>query len=152
MRTTNFILAGLLAAAGNAQAQELFKCTDAAGKVTYQQTACPKTAEEKKIDATPANPNVDPDARERLLRQGAEADQRLKERDAQDQADRAAREARENEKRAQEERARKEQAVDEDANYLVPPYRWMPVRPPVAYPQPRPQAAPRPPMAVPRAG
>lgn len=152
MQNSLAVLAALLAIALPAVAQELFKCTDSAGKVTYQQTACPTSAAEKKIDATPANPDIDLEARERLLRQGAEADQRLKERDAQDQADAKAREARENEKRAQDERVRKEQDVTEDANYLVPPYRWLPVRPPVSYPQPRPPAAPRPPVAVPRGG
>jgi hypothetical protein len=157
MRNLSRVLLALLVAAFPAIAQELFKCTDAAGNVTYQQAACPATATEKKIDATPANPNFDPEARERLLRQGAEADQRLKERAAQDNAERLEREARERETRAAEERARKAQEEAEQATYLAPPYLWVPVRPPLGYPQPRPPSVPRPPgfpqppVALPRA-
>jgi tRNA A37 threonylcarbamoyladenosine modification protein TsaB len=150
MRIPSCVLSALLVTALPAGAQELFKCTDAAGKVTYQQTACPTTGTERKIDATPANPDYDPEARERLLRQGAEADQRIKERAAQDQAERLEREARDKEKRAEAERARKAQEAAEQPTYLVPPYMWNPVRPPLGYPQPRPPAVPRPPIATPR--
>jgi len=150
MRNLPRVLSALLVMAFPAAAQELFKCTDAAGKVTYQQTACPTTASERKIDATPANPDYDPEARERLLRQGAEADQRIRERAAQDQAERLEREAREKERRAEEEQARKAQEAAEQPTYLAPPYRWIPVRPPLGYPQPRPPAVPRPPIATPR--
>jgi hypothetical protein len=144
------VLSALLCSALAAGAQELFKCTDAAGKVTYQQAACPGTATEKKIDATPANPAFDPEARERLLKQGAEADQRIKERAAQDNAERLEREAREEKRLAREEQARKAQDAEQQASYLAPPYLWIPVRPPIGYPVPRPPMAPRPPNAMPR--
>ena len=151
MRTPPLVLLVLLIATLPAAAQELFKCMDAAGAVTYQQTACPATATEKKIDATPANPGFDPEARERLLRQGADADQRLKERAAQDKAERLEREARDREQRAEEERARKAREAAEPPTYLAPPYMWLPPRPPLGYPPSRPPGAGRPPIPMPRA-
>jgi hypothetical protein len=150
MRLRLPLLAALLVAAPAAQAQELFKCTDGAGKVTYQQVPCPAGTATTKIDAAPANPDFDPGARERLLRQGAEADQRIKEREAAEKAERLEREARDSARRAEEERLRKERESAEAASYLAPPYLWVPVRPPLGYPQPRPPTVPRPPVATPR--
>lgn len=154
MRIPPRILLLLLIATHPAAAQALFKCTDSDGDVTYQQTACPATTTEKKIDATPANPDVDPDARERLLRQGADADLRMKERAAQDKAERLEREAREREqereKRAEEERARRKQEAAEYAIYVYPPYAWLPQRPPYGYPQPRSSGGLRLPVPMPR--
>jgi hypothetical protein len=150
MNPGRVFLAAFLAASAPAGAQEFFKCTDAAGKVSYQQVPCPADATGTKVDATPANPGYDPEARERLLRQGAEADQRTKERAAADEVERRERDAHESAKRAAEEQARKAQDAAEQASYLAPPYLWIPVRPPLGYPQPRPPVAPRPPTAVPR--
>ena len=150
MRTPPLSLLVLLVATLPAAAQELFKCTDAAGNVTYQQTACPAAATEKKIDATPANPGFDPEARERLLRQGADADQRLRERAAQDKAERLEREEKDREKSAEEERARRKQDAAEQAIYFAPPYMWMPLRPPFGYPPSRPPGGWRLPVPMPR--
>lgn len=124
-------------------AQEVFRCTGPDGKVTYQQTACPKTADEKKVDATPANTNYDPSGREQLLKAGDEAGKRLEARAAAEEAERKRRaEERERDEQREREAQAREDAREPQYIYSGPPYGWH-VRPPYPPPGPRPQP-PRP--------
>ena len=131
----------VLLLSGPAFAQEVFRCTAPDGKVTYQQSPCPKSTEERKVDATPANTEFDASQRERLLKAGDEAGKRLEAR--------AAREAEEqrkrDEQRAVDERREREAQAREEARepqyiYVGPPG-W---RPPYPAPGPRPQPRPVP--------
>ena len=55
MKTTPALLAAaLLAIPATVQSQKLFKCVDAKGKVTYQETACPADKDQKKVDTSHA--------------------------------------------------------------------------------------------------
>ena len=55
MKTTPTLLAAaLLAFSAGAHSQKLFKCVDAKGKVTYQETACPTDKDQKKVDTSHA--------------------------------------------------------------------------------------------------
>ena len=131
---------GLSLAASHAAAQEAFRCTSPDAKVTYQQTPCPKTSEEQKVDTTPANPAFDPRAREQLLKEGAEAGRRLQAREAEEEAARrrrAEQQARD-EQRERETQAREEARDNPDFIYARP------ARPNYPYP-PRPQPRPSPP-------
>ena len=125
--------------AGPAAAQEVFRCTAPDGKVTYQQTPCPKTDEGRKVDTTPANSDFDPGQRERLLKAGDEAGKRLEARAAAEEAERQRR-AEERERDAQREREAqaREDAREPQYIYSGPPYGWAP-RPPYPRPGPRPQ-------------
>jgi hypothetical protein len=120
----------------NAGAQEFFRCTAPDGSVTYQQTACPKASEERKVDATPANPDFDPAQRERLLKQGEEAGKRLDARAAKEEEERKRRA----EERARDEQRERETRTREEARepyyiYVPPPG----TRPPYGgYPKPKP--------------
>ena len=124
-----------------AHAQDTFRCTSPDGKVTYQQSPCPTSNEERKVDTTPANTNFDPRAREDLLKQGDEAGKRLEARAAADEAERKRR-AEERERDAQ--RERETQAREEAREiYATPnwraPYPWpFPPTPPRPGPAPRP--------------
>jgi hypothetical protein len=112
-----------------AQSQDVFRCTSATGRVTYQQARCPSADEERRVDVSPANPAVDPTERERLLKQGEELDRRLEARAAAERAERKEREerdARERMAQAREQRA----APVEPMIYVVPGW-WRP-----AYRQP----------------
>ena len=140
------LLAALACAALPAGAQEFFRCTSPDGKVTYQQAPCPKADESRKVDATPANPDYDPSQREKVLKQGEEAQRRLDERAKREaEEERRRREERERE----EERARKlereaqerEAAREVYVPYWLPGTRPLPPRPP---PRPRPQPLPVP--------
>jgi membrane protein involved in colicin uptake len=138
------VLGAIMAAP--ASAQEVFRCTSPEGKVTYQQAPCPKIDEGRKIDATPANPDYDPSQRDRVLKQGEEAQRRLD--------DRAAREAEEERKRRaererEEERARqreREAQEREEAREVYAPY-WIHGTPPPPRPTPPPRPQPRAPQA-----
>lgn len=134
----------LTMAAGHAAAQEFFRCTAPDGKVTYQQTPCPGSSQERKVDATPANPDYDPAQRERVLKQGEEAGKRLEERAARE-AEEARR--REDQRLRDEQREREARAREEARDIPVVsgwPAWWgqprpgpYPPRPPTR-PQPRP--------------
>jgi broad specificity polyphosphatase/5'/3'-nucleotidase SurE len=53
---TNRLLlaAALLGLPAAASSQALFKCVDAKGKITYQETACPANKDQKKVDTSHA--------------------------------------------------------------------------------------------------
>jgi hypothetical protein len=97
--TIAWSLAALAVPAG---AQQAYRCTDAEGRVTYQERPCPAAAAERKVDTTPANTDFDPAQRERVLRQGDEAQRRLEERIASEEAERQRQ--RERREEAQQER------------------------------------------------
>jgi hypothetical protein len=148
MRTLAAILLIASAAAfAPALAQNAFRCTDAAGRVTYQQSPCPASASERKVDTTPANPDYDPSQRERVLRQGEEAQRRLDERAAREEAERKRRqEEREREEKRERELREREEARESAIIYygpgvhrpVVPPVRPVPPRPSVPAPKPVP--------------
>lgn len=143
-----------LAAVGGAQAQQAYRCTDAQGRVTYQQSPCPTTATERKVDTSPANPDYDPAQRERVLKQGEEAQRRLDERAAREEAERKRRqEEREREEQRERELREREEAREAAVNYYWPGIR--PVapsrpKPPTSAPKP-PASSPKPPSSVPKA-
>lgn len=139
-----FVLAALVAI-GPAQAQQAYRCTDANGRVTYQETPCPTSATERKVDTTPANTDFDPAQRERVLKQGEEAQRRLDERTARDEAERKRRqEEREQEEKREREAREREEARESTVNYYGPGIN-RPVNPPVRPVPPRPVVpAPRP--------
>ena len=144
VRAPSALLAGLLllCAGASADAQEVFRCTGADGRVTYQQAPCPKGAGEQRIDATPANPDYDPGQRQRILEQGEEAGRRLEAREAEEAKRR--REAREREERLEREAQEREAAREPAIIYGWPVHR--PVKPP---PRPSLPATP-PPGSAPR--
>lgn len=124
----------------DAGAQEFFRCTAPDGKVTYQEAPCPKASEERKVDATPANPDFDPSQRDRLLKQGEEAGKRLEARAAKEEEERKRRadERARDEQRERETRAREE--AREGTSYI---YAWPPgTRPPYGGYPPKPQPKP----------
>jgi len=136
--------------AGPAGAQQAYRCTDAEGRVTYQERPCPSAASERKVDTTPANTDHDPSQRERVLKQGEEAQRRLEERNAREEAERQ----RQREIREKEEQREKEMLAREEAREsavivygsgrqpIVVPSR------PKPRPNPLPAPAPRPPAPV----
>jgi hypothetical protein len=147
-RTAFFVAA--LAAAGPVAGQEVFRCTSADGKVTYQQAPCAKTYESRKVDATPANPDFDPSQREKVLKQGEEAQRRLDERAKRD-AEEARQRREEREREEERARQREREALEREASReIYAPY-WLPgTRPPTRpspparpMPQPLPSPAPR---------
>lgn len=142
VRAPSALLAGLLplCAAVSAEAQEVFRCTGPDGRVTYQQAPCPKGAGEQRIDATPANPDYDPDQRQRILEQGEEAGRKLEAREAEEAKRR--REAREREERLEREAQEREAAREPAIIYGWPVHR--PVKPPPRPATPPPGPAPRP--------
>jgi hypothetical protein len=139
-------LAALLALP--AGAQQAFRCTGADGKVTYQQSPCPTSAGQQKVDITPANPDYDPSARERLLKQEADLDKRLEARAAREAAERREREAREEKERERERETAQREAAREAPQYIYawppggqrpPPYPWPRPPPPKPGPAPKPR-------------
>jgi hypothetical protein len=139
-RPAALLSAGFLVslAVAPATAQQVYRCTSPDGKVTYQQAPCPKSDEERKVDATPANTDYDTSQREELLRKGDEAGKRLEER--------AAREAEElRRRREREEQLEREAAQREAMREPVIVYGGWPSRP--VQPPPR----PLPPKPAPRA-
>jgi hypothetical protein len=144
-RTALFVAA--LAVAGPVAGQEVFRCTSPDGKVTYQQAPCAKTDESRKVDATPANPDFDPSQREKVLKQGEEAQRRLDERAKRD-AEEARQRREEREREEERARQREREALErEAARETYAPY-WLPgTRPPTRPsppPRPRPQPLPSP--------
>jgi sRNA-binding protein len=108
--------------------------------VTYQQAPCAKTDESRKVDASPANPDYDPSQREKVLKQGEEAQRRLDERAKREaEEERKRREAREREEEAARRREREAQER-ESAREVYVPY-WLPGNRPLP---PRPVPKPRP--------
>ena len=91
--TTRFLLAtALLALPAAAPSQALFKCVDAKGKITYQETACPAGKDQKKVDTSHAGKtDWERAANEKVRRmqENAEAEAAYRDRRArQDQAER----------------------------------------------------------------
>lgn len=111
----------LFAYAPEASAQEVFRCTGTDGKVTYQQAPCPGSSAEQKVDATPANTNFDPSQRERILKEGAEAEKKLEARSAKEEEERRRRQA---QREAEEKRERELQAREEAREYQPYLYTW----------------------------
>ncbi|MBK7659501.1 MAG: DUF4124 domain-containing protein [Betaproteobacteria bacterium] len=135
-----------------AAAQQAYRCTDAEGRVTYQERPCPAAAAERKVDTTPANTDFDPAQRERLLKQGEEAQRRLEERIASEEAERQ-RQRERREKEAQQEReALAREEARETAVIVYGPGRQPIVVPPRPKPRPKPLPAPaaRPPAPATR--
>jgi hypothetical protein len=142
MRASGFLVALALAGLGGAPAaaQQVFRCTAPDGKVTYQQAPCPKSDQERKVDATPANTDYDASQREELLRKGEEAGRRLEER--------AAREAEEARQRREREEQKEREALAREAAREEPVIVYggwpnRPLQPAVPRPVP-PRPAPRP--------
>ena len=105
MKTTPALLAAaLLAIPATVQSQKLFKCVDAKGKVTYQETACPADKDQKKVDTSHAGKtDWERAANEKIKRRTEEAEA----------------EAAYQEKRYRKERAeREEQRRKEEREYL----------------------------------
>jgi len=136
-------------ASGPSGAQEAYRCTDAEGRVTYQQSPCPASASERKVDTTPANTDFDPAQRERVLKQGEEAQRRLEERAAREEAERKRRqEEREREEKRERELREREEARESAVLYygpglyrpVVPPARPQPPRPSLPAPKTAPPA------------
>ncbi len=136
---------------GPAPAQQAYRCTDGEGRVTYQERPCPTSASERKVDTTPANPDYDPAQRERVLKQGEEAQRRLEERAAREEAERKRRLA----ERELEEKREREMREREEAREAVPAYYWPGSlsghRPAVPPPRPRPLPKPVPKAPAPPA-
>jgi len=65
-----------------APAQDVYKCTGADGRVTYQQARCATSDEERRVDVSPANPDYDLSSRDRTLKLEEELDRRLQARAA----------------------------------------------------------------------
>jgi septal ring factor EnvC (AmiA/AmiB activator) len=127
-----------------AVAQEVFRCTSADGKVTYQQAPCPKTSDERKVDATPANTDFDLSKREQLLKQGEEAGRRLEARAAEERAEQQRR-AEAAAQRERETQAREDAREYQDFIYARPPgWRPLPYPPQPTLPPQRPIAKPVP--------
>jgi len=105
----------------DASGQEVFRCTGADGKVTYQQAPCPAASAEQKVDATPANTDYDPAQRERILREGADAAKKLEARAAKEEEERSRRQA---QREAEERREREAQAREEAREYQPYLYNW----------------------------
>jgi hypothetical protein len=140
------ILAFASLLASSAAAQEVFRCTTPDGKVTYQQTPCPKASDERKVDATPANTEFDLSQREKILKQGEEAGKRLEARNAEEEAERRRRaEQRALDEKRERETQEREDARQSNVNVYPPTWGLRPPYPPPGYrpaPQPRPQPLP----------
>ena len=109
--------------------QDVYKCTGADGRVTYQQARCATSDEERRVDVSPANPDYDLSSRDRTLKLEEELDRRLQARAAADSAERKEREERDARERlvaAQELRAKTAEAPA----YIVPGWSRFPRRPP----------------------
>jgi Domain of unknown function (DUF4124) len=101
-----------------APAQKLFKCVDAKGKITYQESACPTDKEQKKVDTSHAGKtDWDRAANERMkrLHESAEAEAAYNDKRA-----RIENEKRE-EQRKKEEDAYRKKLLEEAGNQDVPP-------------------------------
>jgi len=146
--TIAWSLAALAVPAG---AQQAYRCTDAEGRVTYQERPCPSTASERKVDTTPANTDFDPAQRERLLKQGEEAQRRLEERVATEEAERQRqRELREREAQREREAIAREEARESAVIFYGPGQQPVLV-PPRPKPRPKPLPAPAPRTPAPAA-
>ena len=87
-----FAAVGLVLAATGGQAA-VFRCTDGAGRVTYQDVACAETTTARATDIPTEFPPPNEAERNRLLQREAQLEQRLearREREARDAALRAA--------------------------------------------------------------
>ena len=105
MKSTLPLLASaLFAFSAPAQSQKLFKCVDAKGKITYQESACPADKDQKKVDTSHAGKtDWERAANEKIKRRTEEAEA----------------EAAYQEKRARKEWAeREEQRRKEEREYL----------------------------------
>jgi hypothetical protein len=134
------VLALATLAGVTATAQQVYRCTSPEGKVTYQQAPCPKTDQERQVDATPANTDIDMSQREELLRKGEEAGRRLEERAAREAEE--ARQRREREEQKEREALAREAARDEPV-IIYGGWPNRPVQPGPPRPLP-PRPAPRP--------
>ena len=100
------LAAALLLGPAAVAAQGLFKCTDAAGRVTYQETPCTGARTGKRMDAPRPETREEADAR-RLLEREAMMGDELAGRFADDARGREAARQREREALAREERNRR---------------------------------------------
>lgn len=100
------LAAALLLATAASPAQSLFKCTDAGGRVTYQETPCTGARTEKRMDTPRPETRDEVDARRQLEREAIDGDE-LAGRFADDARGREAARQREREALAREERNRR---------------------------------------------
>jgi hypothetical protein len=100
------LAAALLLASAASPAQSLFKCTDAGGRVTYQETPCAGARAEKRMNAPRPETRDEVDARRLLEREAMKGDE-LAGRFADDARGREAARQREREALAREERDRR---------------------------------------------
>jgi len=100
------LAAALLLCAAPSLAQSLFKCTDAGGRVTYQETPCAGARTEKRLNAPRPETRDEVDARRQLEREAMMGDE-LAGRFADDARGREAARQREREALAREERDRR---------------------------------------------
>ena len=116
---TAWIAAGALviAASSLSQAAQIYRCVDAHGAVTYQETACVLASDERAWQ-TPEYPPVNTAERDRLLQREAALDARLMKRAELETAERIARD----ERRARELElaAQREQAAPAPPLYVIP--------------------------------
>jgi hypothetical protein len=128
-----------LAAALDAPAQQIFKCTSADGKVTYQETPCVGPRLQKRVDIMPSETPEDVAARRSLEREAAYGDE-LAGKFATEARNREREQLERDAKARAEELARaREKALREaiEAQPWMPPWGW-PGRPGLARPGTRP--------------
>lgn len=113
------LAAALLVFAAAGQAQSLFKCTDADGRVTYQETPCTGARTEKRMNAPRQETRDEVDARRQLEREAMMGDE-LAGRFADDARGREAARQREREALAREERNRRLREAQERPAEDVP--------------------------------
>jgi hypothetical protein len=122
-----------------AAAQSLYKCTQAGGRVTYQETPCLADRVQKRLDA-PRPAEREEEVARRLLEREAAQGSELAGRFAHDARDRELARQREREAIAREERLRRQREKEnrpiEDVPWESP---WgFPAKPGLAKPPPRP--------------
>jgi hypothetical protein len=142
------VLAAALAAAPlDGAPQEAYRCTSPDGRISYQQSPCPGSARERKVDVTPANATVDPGKRDELLKKGDEAGRKLEARAAAEDAERRRRAA----EREREEQREREARAQEEAREIYGGASWH--SPNTPWPRPpgsRPAPPPRPVQPLPK--
>ena len=135
------LAAALLLVPAASPAQGLYKCTDAGGRVTYQETPCAGARTEKRLDAPRPETRDEADARRLLEREAMQGDE-LAGRFADDARGREAARQREREALAREERNRRlreaQERPAEDVPWNTP---WgFPARPGQALPPAKPKS------------
>ena len=130
------LAAALLLVPAASPAQSLYKCTDAGGRVTYQETPCAGARTEKRLDAPRPESRDEADARRLLEREAMQGDE-LAGRFADDARGREAARQREREERNRRLREAQERPA-EDVPWNTP---WgFPAKPGQARPPAKPKS------------